>query len=343
MDLPIKNRVSAGRMLAQALDAYRSRNNLLILALPRGGVPVANEIAVAFSAPLDLLLVRKLGAPRYPELAMGAIASGGAIVMNEDVVNVHQISEEEIASVRKREEKELRRREQTYRGDKPAPEIRGCCVIVVDDGMATGATMKAGVAALRQMQPEAIVAAIPVAPSETVTELQGMVDEVVCLATPEPFYAIGGCYTDFGQTSDNEVIEILKAAWAQESKSSDEEPHTLEKTDWSEYCRQFSHEHHGWLVSFREETPAPVEARRHEEMKFQNLPLESLDYDARDDVFQLSVLDTGKPHEISIFCPKRLAESPHGASSASLQIDTDEGGSILLGFSETYAIAKARA
>ncbi|AZZ90160.1 phosphoribosyltransferase [Hahella sp. KA22] len=341
MDLPIKNRVVAGRMLAQALDAYRSRNNLLVLALPRGGVPVANEISMAFSAPLDLLLVRKLGAPRYPELAMGAIASGGAIVMNEDVVNVHQISEEEIVSVRAREEKELRRRDQIYRGEKPPPEIRGRCVIVVDDGMATGATMKAGVAALRQMQPETIVAAIPVAPSDTLTELQTMVDEVVCLAMPEPFYSIGGCYTDFSQTSDKEVIEILKAAWAQESKSSDEEPQSLEKTSWTEYCRQFSHEHHGWLVSFREE--APVAARRHREMKFQNLPLESLDYDARDDVFQLSVLDTGKPHEISIFCPKRLAESPHGASSASLQIDTGEGGSILLGFSETYAIAKARA
>ncbi|WLQ12529.1 phosphoribosyltransferase [Hahella aquimaris] len=341
MELPIKNRIAAGRMLAQALDAYRSRNNLLILALPRGGVPVANEIALAFSAPLDLLLVRKLGAPRYPELAMGAIASGGAIVMNEDVVSVHQISEEEITCVREREGKELRRREQTYRGDKPAPEISGRCVIVVDDGMATGATMKAGVAALRQMQPETIVAAIPVAPSETVTELQAMVDEVVCLATPEPFYAIGGCYTDFGQTSDKEVIEILKAAWAQEANCSDEEPHILEKTDWPEYCRQFSHEHHGWLVSFREE--APAEMQRHRGMKFQNLPLQSLDYDARDDVFQLSVLDTGKPHEISIFCPKRLAEAPHGASSALLQIDTGEGGSILLGFSETYAIAKARA
>ncbi|ABC27584.1 predicted phosphoribosyltransferase [Hahella chejuensis KCTC 2396] len=340
MELPIKNRTTAGRMLAQSLISYRSRNNLLILALPRGGAPVAREIASALAAPLDLLLVRKLGAPMYPELAMGAIASGGAIVMNDDVVNIHHISEDDIAIVREREEKELRRRDLAYRGDRPMPEIKGRCVIVVDDGMATGATMKAGVAALRGMQPERIVVAIPVAPRDTVTELKAMVDEVVCLDTPEPFYAIGGCYTDFGQTSDKEVTDILQAAWAQEATNADEEPHSLEKTSWTEYCRQFSHEHHGWLVSFREEEPAAKQ--RHREMKFQNLPLQSLDYDEHDDVFQLSVLDTGKPHEISIFCPKRLAEAPHGASSALLQIDTGEGGSILLGFSETYAVAKAR-
>lgn len=215
METLFDNRTDAGRRLAQALGAYAGRSDLVVLALPRGGVPVAYEVARALNAPLDLLIVRKLGTPGNPELAMGAIASGGASVLNPDVVSIYRISEETIERVAANERQELARRERLYRGDRPYPEIENRCIIVVDDGIATGATMRAGLAALRQLNPSRIVVAVPLAPSDTVERLRSEVDEVVCLATPEPFFAVGQGYRDFSQTTDDQVREILAQSWGE--------------------------------------------------------------------------------------------------------------------------------
>ncbi|WP_086134843.1 phosphoribosyltransferase [Methylocaldum sp. SAD2] len=217
MDTLFENRTDAGRKLAEALGAYAGRSDLIVLALPRGGVPVAYEVARALKAPLDLLIVRKLGTPGNPELAMGAIASGGASVLNRDVVSIYRISDEVIENAAAKERQELERRERLYRGDRPYPDIENRCIIVVDDGIATGATMRAGLAALRQRNPACIVVAVPLAPVDTVERLRAEVDEVVCLMTPEPFFAVGQGYRDFSQTTDDEVREILTRAWGETS------------------------------------------------------------------------------------------------------------------------------
>ncbi|MDV3240452.1 MAG: phosphoribosyltransferase [Methylocaldum sp.] len=217
MDTLFENRTDAGRQLAQALGAYAGRSDLIVLALPRGGVPVAYEVARALKAPLDLLIVRKLGTPGNPELAMGAIASGGASVLNRDVVSIYRISDEVIENAAAKERQELERRERLYRGDRPYPDIENRCIIVVDDGIATGATMRAGLAALRQRNPACVVVAVPLAPVDTVERLRAEVDEVVCLMTPEPFFAVGQGYRDFSQTTDDEVREILTRAWGETS------------------------------------------------------------------------------------------------------------------------------
>lgn len=215
MELPLKNRTAAGRALARELQEYGRRNDVIVLGLPRGGVPVAAEIATAVGAELDLLLVRKLGTPGHEELAMGAIASGGNRVMNEDVVRGLDISEAVIQRVEDRERQELQRREKAYRGDRPWPALANRCVILVDDGLATGATMRAAVAAVRQEKPARLVVAVPVAPPDTVEMLREQVDEMVCLAEPEPFVAIGVWYVDFSQVGDDEVRQILAQAWRQ--------------------------------------------------------------------------------------------------------------------------------
>lgn len=215
MGLPFQNRTEAGRLLAEALRSYEGRSDALILALPRGGVPVAFEVAQALGIALDLMLVRKLGMPGQEELAMGAIATGGSQFLNQDLVASAGISEAVIEAVAKREKKELERREQAYRGPRPVPEVRERCIILIDDGLATGATMRAAVLALRSQQPGRIVIGVPVAPPDTVAELRAEADEVVCLATPEPFFAIGKWYLDFSQTSDEEVRELLARAWQQ--------------------------------------------------------------------------------------------------------------------------------
>ena len=207
-----RDRQHAGRELAQALGRDRGRFEALILALPRGGVPVGFEVAEHLGVPLDVLLVRKLGVPGREELAMGAIASGGARVLNEDVVHALSLQPEIIDAVDALERKELARREQEYRGDRPAPDLRGRTVILVDDGLATGATMRVAAAAVRQQQPRWIVVAVPVAPRETIDALRGEVDEVVCPLVPSPFYGVGQWYDDFGQTSDDEVRELLGRA-----------------------------------------------------------------------------------------------------------------------------------
>lgn len=213
MRLPIADRKTAGRELAAALAPYRGRPNLMVLALPRGGVPVAAEIAEALDANLDLMLVRKLGMPGQEELAIGAIASGGARVLNEDMIRQGGIGRDALARVTDKENRELARRALAYRGERPWPSLAESTVILVDDGLATGATMRAAVAAVRQYHPRETVVAVPVAPPDTITQLRREVDEVVCLATPEPFIAIGNWYRIFDQTADDEVRALLARFW----------------------------------------------------------------------------------------------------------------------------------
>jgi putative phosphoribosyl transferase len=213
ISLPFKDRSSAGRALAKALQAYRGRGDVLVLALPRGGLPVACEVAEALGAELDLMLVRKLGTPGQEELAMGAIASGGIRVLNPDVIGPLGIPEQVIARVEAGEKRELERRERAYRGTRPRAAVAGGCVILVDDGVATGATMRAAIAALRQQGPARIVVAVPVAPADTVMQLKREADEVVCLAMPEDFMAIAYWYEEFSQLSDEDVRDCLARAW----------------------------------------------------------------------------------------------------------------------------------
>ncbi len=207
-----RDRADAGRRLAAALQAYANRPDVLVLALPRGGVPVGFEVAKALNAPLDLFLVRKLGLPGHEELAMGAVASGGVRVLNREVVDALGVPDRVTDAVAAREERELERRERLYRGDRPPPMVRGRTAILVDDGLATGSTMKAAVLALRQQNPNRIVVAVPVASAETCDELRSEAEEVVCLSTPEPFYAVGQWYQDFSQTTDEEVRNLLQRA-----------------------------------------------------------------------------------------------------------------------------------
>jgi len=207
-----RDRREAGRLLASRLAAYRNRPEVLVLALPRGGVPVAFEVARVLNAPLDIFLVRKLGVPGHEELAMGAIASGGVRVLNEDLVRALNIQPAVIETIAAKELQELERRERRYRGKRPPPEVRGRTVILIDDGLATGSTMRAAVAALRQQGPAKIVVAVPVGAPETCAEFEEEADETVCARTPVPFYAVGLWYGDFSQTTDEEVHDLLERA-----------------------------------------------------------------------------------------------------------------------------------
>jgi putative phosphoribosyl transferase len=210
-----RDRREAGRQLAAKLAAYAGRPDVIVLALPRGGVPVAYEVARALGAPLDILLVRKLGLPGHEELALGAVASGGIRVLNEEVVRALRIPEEVIDQVAAEELEELERRERLYRGDRPPPDVRGRTVILIDDGLATGSTMRAAIAALRQQHPARIVVAVPVGAPETCAEFQDEADEAICALTPDPFYAVGHWYGDFTQTTDEEVRDLLEQAAAE--------------------------------------------------------------------------------------------------------------------------------
>ena len=196
-------------MLARKLARYADRDDVLVLALPRGGVPVAYEVAKRLNAPLDVIVVRKLGVPGQEELAMGAIASGGIRVLNGEVVESLRISDEIIDAVAAREEKELERRERAYRGQRPRLEVEGRIVVLVDDGIATGSTMRAAVNALRQQQPKRIIVAVPTAAASTYREFQSEADEMVAVMVPELFYGVGKWYEDFSQTTDQEVRDLL--------------------------------------------------------------------------------------------------------------------------------------
>ncbi|MEH2249848.1 phosphoribosyltransferase [Nostoc sp.] len=207
-----KDRRFAGQVLAKELAAYANRPDILVLGLPRGGVPVAFEVAKALNAPLDILVVRKLGVPDQEELAMGAIASGGVRIVNKYIINLVKISDEVIARVAVQEERELERRERLYSGNRPLRDLQGRRVILVDDGLATGATMWAAIVAVRKQQPAQIVIAVPVAASETCQELETEVDKIVCVSTPNPFYSVGLWYEDFPQTTDEEVRNLLAKA-----------------------------------------------------------------------------------------------------------------------------------
>jgi predicted phosphoribosyltransferase len=203
-------------MLASRLSAYADRPDVVVLALPRGGVPVGYEVAKALHAPMDVFLVRKLGVPGHEEYAMGAIASGGVRVLNRDVVEALHIPNEVVEQVIAREQRELERREREYRGDRPFPDLRGKTVILVDDGLATGSTMLAAVMALRQKQPARILVAVPVGSPETCDAFRDHVDDIVCAITPDPLYGVGLWYTDFSQTTDDEVRKLLAEVSQQE-------------------------------------------------------------------------------------------------------------------------------
>lgn len=207
-----RDRADAGRQLAARLEQYANRPDLLVLALPRGGVPVAFEVARALDAPLDVFVVRKLGVPGEEELAMGAVASGGTRVLNPDVVDTLDIPQEVLEAVSVKERQELERRERDYRGERPAPDVRGRTVILVDDGLATGSTMRAAAMALRQRGPARLVVGVPTAAPQICDELRHEVDEIVCAITPDPFYAIGSSYEDFSQTTDDEIRDLLARA-----------------------------------------------------------------------------------------------------------------------------------
>jgi predicted phosphoribosyltransferase len=207
-----RNRAEAGRALAAELGAYAGQENAIVLGLPRGGVPVAAEVARELGAPLDVFLVRKLGVPGREELAFGAIASGGARVLNRDVVVSLGIDSETIDAVAAREQAELERRADAYRGTAEPPEVRGRTAILVDDGLATGASMRAAVEAVRGLEPERVVVAVPAAAPQTCDELAADVDEIVCLLRPDPFFAVGMWYADFSETTDDEVRALLREA-----------------------------------------------------------------------------------------------------------------------------------
>jgi putative phosphoribosyl transferase len=211
-----RNRAEGGRRLATLLSAYAGRNDVVVLGLPRGGVPVAREVAQALGTPLDVLVVRKLGVPGHQELALGALASGGVRVLNDDVIAAQRLSAADIEAVTQAEQEELERRERSWREGawrgRQAPELTGRTLVLIDDGLATGATMRAAVVAVGQHNPAAVVVAVPVAARSTVEELARQVDEVVCVLQPEPFWAVGLWYEDFAETTDAEVAALLAAA-----------------------------------------------------------------------------------------------------------------------------------
>jgi putative phosphoribosyl transferase len=206
------NRRQAGQVLAALLVSYAGRRDLVVLGLPRGGIPVAHEVARSLGAPLDVFVVRKLGTPQQPELAMGAIASGGIRILNDDVVRAYHISPDVIEAVARREDAELARRECLYRDGRLAVAIEGKVAVLVDDGLATGSTMRAALAALRRLNPSRVIVAVPVGSNEACEDLRGLADEVVCARIPVEFSAVGLWYEDFDQTTDEEVSALLQDA-----------------------------------------------------------------------------------------------------------------------------------
>jgi len=207
-----KNRIEAGKKLAKELGNYKDEIHAIVLGLPRGGVPVAYEVAESLHLPLDVFLVRKLGVPGQPELAMGAIASGGVRVLNDRVIRRAGISEGQIEKTVQKEKEKLQKREEAYRGSRREIKIKGKTVLLIDDGLATGASMRAAISALRDLNPKKIVVAVPTAPPDTCQEIKSEVDQVVCLETPTPFWGVGGSYQNFSQTSNKDVRQLLDQA-----------------------------------------------------------------------------------------------------------------------------------
>jgi putative phosphoribosyl transferase len=204
------NRREAGKTLAELLKNYAHKKDVIVLALPRGGVPVAYEIANALSVPLDVFIVRKLGVPGHEELAMGAIATGGTIIFNQDIIHQLNLTKNQIDQVIHSEQQELKRRNLKYRDDKPFPDLAGKTIILVDDGIATGATMRAAIQALHQKKPASIIVAVPVAEISTCKEMTSLVDNIICPLRPASFFAVGAWYENFSQTEDEEVYELLR-------------------------------------------------------------------------------------------------------------------------------------
>ena len=209
MNVRFRDRTDAGRRLAAKLQHYKDRDDVVVLGLPRGGVPIGFEVASALHAPLDVFVVRKIGLPWHEELAMGAVASGGVRVLDRNLIRVAHVSDDDVERIAQTEERELERRERLYRGDRPFPDLHGKTVILVDDGLATGASMRAAVEALRHEEPARIVVAVPVAAPETCEAFREIVDEIICAETPEPFRAVGLWYDDFSQTTDDDVRDLL--------------------------------------------------------------------------------------------------------------------------------------
>lgn len=215
----LPNRIEAGHRLVEPLRTYANRPDVIILALPRGGVPVAYQVATALGVRLDLMLVRKLGIPSHPEFAMGAIASGGFHLLNDEALRAHPIDRASFAAVLARETQELSRREKVYRGNRPPLRLKDQVVILIDDGLATGSSMMVAVNAVRAQTPSRIIVAVPVGPLETVEALRSEVDEVICPLIPKRMMSIGYWYLDFSQTSDEEVIALMQRAWQRESSA----------------------------------------------------------------------------------------------------------------------------
>jgi len=218
------NRTDAGRQLAERLKNYAGRADVIVLAAPRGGVPVAFEVATRLGVPLDIFVMRKLGVPGHEELAFGAIASGGVRILNRETIEVLGLTGLDIERVTKKETVELERREKAYRAGRPPLDVNGLIVILVDDGIATGSSVRAAIHALRQRNPAVLVVATPVAPRATCNRLRAEVDELVCLETPEPFYGVGQFYDDFSEVSDEEVTELLDRAWSRAQTTSAQAP-----------------------------------------------------------------------------------------------------------------------
>jgi putative phosphoribosyl transferase len=221
------NRTEAGEQLALRLRKYANRDDVIVLATPRGGVPVAFEVATELKLPLDIFVLRKLGVPGHEELAFGAIASGGVRVIDPDIVEAYGITPSDIERVVQKEEEEMQRREIAYRGARPPLDVSGRTAILVDDGIATGASIRAGIRALRQLNPARIVVAVPVAPPSTCARLKFEAEELVCLQMPEQFYGVGQFYIDFSEVTDEEVIELLARAWRQNGERSNDHAEIL--------------------------------------------------------------------------------------------------------------------
>jgi len=336
------DRRQAGRMLADMLGRYAGREDVVVLGLPRGGVPVASEIAERLQAPLDAFLVRKLGAPGQPELAIGAIASGGVRIVDEPIAATLRVTPRQLAEIEAREQRELERRERSYRGNRRATRLEGKTVILVDDGVATGSSMKAAIRAIRAKAPEAIVVAVPVAPPATAREIGALVDDFVCVMTPGHFAAVGNFYLDFEPTPDEEVTRLLARAEAvrpagavrrEPIRSRRETPmqnRQVPHAEWLRFFEGFTRRHRGWLATVRVIDPrlgAQIEAR--------DLPLEGIvvDPQARGPISFLLGGEHGANVEHPVDRPEQVwVEVTEEGAEAALEVVSGGGRRTILEF-----------